>query len=80
MSLKWTWKDFWGWYEQLETDEERSVALNELIRENWMPSLTADTQAEVMLHAPENIIQVMPKFPHIFKMQAILILRRKRKI
>lgn len=80
MSLKWSWKDFWGWYEQLETDQERSVALHELIRDNWMPSLTPDTQAEVMLHAPENIIRVMKNFPHIFKLQTIEILARKRKL
>lgn len=76
-SLNWTWQNFWDWFRQIEDDAGKSMAMTELIKDGWLANCSANIQAEVMLHAPMEILQSMKHFPHIFKLEAIQIIQMK---
>lgn len=85
MALIWTWEEFWNWYRQLETDEERKFAMRELYGDGWLARLTPDVQSDVMLYAPMEILHSLQHFPNVFSddtlelIQYKLRIRRKRK-
>ena len=70
-SLTWTWKDYWSWYLQIETEEDKTIAIRELLKDRWLANLSVDLQVEVMQHAPMEILIHMKSAPHIFKLETI---------
>lgn len=82
--ISWNWADWWNWYRQLETDQERSTALRELEGRGWLKSLSPKVQAEVMMEAPNEILEAMPKLTNLFHSEtytliAIELIKRKRR-
>lgn len=76
-SLTWSWKDYWNWYLQIEEEKDKTIAIREILKDNWMANLSMDMQVEVMQHAPMEVLQHMHKAPHIFKLDAIRIIEAK---
>ena len=76
-SLTWKWSEYWNWFLQIEDTEDKKLAMQELIRDGWLKNLSAETQAEVMKHAPLEILKAMAKLPLIFKTDAILIIQHE---
>ena len=77
-SISWTWKDFWLWFEQIEDDKRKSLALAELNGNGWLAKLSADQQAHIFIHAPEEILLSLKHFPQVIKKDALLILQHER--
>jgi len=71
MSLRWTWRDYWEWYESLDTEEARFHALFELLKDGWMKSLPSQTQIEVLKSAPREILDYLYQMPEVFKSETI---------
>lgn len=72
-SLTWTWTQYWDWYRQRETKEEKTIAMKELVGDGWLANLSAQIQAEVMVDAPMEILQAMKYAPNIFKEDTIIL-------
>lgn len=72
-SLTWTWSDYWNWFRQIETKEEKTIAMRELIGDGWLANLSAQLQAEVMVDAPMEILKSMKFAPQIFKEDTIIL-------
>lgn len=75
MAMAWTWGEYWNWFEQLETDEQRKTAWLELNKDNWIARLSSDNQFQVFKDSPMSLKSNMKKLPHIFKHEAILLLQ-----
>lgn len=71
-SITWTWRNYWGWFRQLDTDKEKSVAMRELNTDNWLANLGVDEQVEVMMYAPYSVLKHMHLFPQVFKRMTIV--------
>lgn len=76
-SITWTWKSFWDWYIQIEDEKNKSFVLAELTRDGWLERCSSNVQIEVMKYAPEEILNVLHKFPNIFKPETIRSLGNK---
>ena len=71
MSLRWSWKDYWEWFEQLQEDEIKVMAMVELLGDGWMKGLSPNTQIEVMKFAPREILDCLYQMPETFKPETI---------
>jgi len=74
MSLRMKWEDFWSWFESIDTNERKAEVLRE-IDHVWVSSLSAKVQAEIFVHAPEEIQVSMKLLPKIFKHDAIILIQ-----
>lgn len=78
MSLKWSWKDYWAWFDQIETSDGKAVAIRELNKDGWLGKLAPEIQVDVMEFAPDVIIDALAKFPNVFSNRALYLIIQKR--
>lgn len=74
MSLRMNWEDFWNWFESIDTVSRKAEVLKE-IDHVWISALSAKIQAEIFMHAPEEIQKSMKLLPKIFKRDAIILIQ-----
>lgn len=77
-SISWQWKDYWEYFNQIEEDKRKTVALQELNGNGWLARLSAELQAEVFRHAPEEILLSLKHFPKVVKVRTLEILQKER--
>ena len=53
-SVIWSWQDFWNWFEQIESANDKAIVLKQ-IDADWVKRLTAENQAKVFQYAPQEI-------------------------
>ena len=79
MSLTWTYKDFWMWFEKLDTVSKR-MAWAELNRDKWLELQPYPIQLEVLEHAPRELkenIMSLDIFKPETKIKIMFALRRE---
>lgn len=76
--ISWQYKDFWGWFIQIEDDKRKTAAMVELIGNGWLARLSAEAQAEIFRFAPDEILLNLKHIPKIVKRDALLILQREK--
>lgn len=74
-SIAWTWSDFWSWYEQIEEQDRKNLALKELNSGNWLKSLSSDSQAKVFMDAPMEIKLQLKQAPTVIRRETLLLLQ-----
>ena len=74
-SLNWTWGDYWNWFRQIETKEEKTTAMKELLGNGWLKNLSAESQAEVMRDAPWEILSALKHLPEVFKPETLRMIQ-----
>lgn len=77
-SISWQWKDWWSWFEQIEDDKRKTIALQELNGNGWLARLSPEYQAEVFRHAPEEILLSLKHFPKVVKVKTLEVLQKER--
>lgn len=57
MALTWTYKEFWSWFDQVDTVSKK-LALKELVKDGWLRNSSARVQWEVLKFAPPELREV----------------------